>query len=978
MRATSWPFPTREAALDGDAANSPWMRSLAGPWRFRWLEGGAAPEPGFEAPGFDDAGWDTLHVPSCVELAGYGRPQYLNVRYPFVPDPPKVDAASNATMVYRRRFELPPEWEGRTAVLVLDGVESCHEVWLNGTLLGWSEDSRLPTEYVLDPALRSGENVVAVLVRKYSSGSYLECQDMWRMSGIFRPPLLASFPRAALGDAVVHTVRDGGQWRLRVAAGPAEWSPEPPFEASLYAPDGSLCAHGGPAMGALELEVPGAREWSAERPALYRLALRYGDEDWRGFDVGFREVGWEGGVLRVNGQSVKLLGVNRHEHHPRTGRVVNRADMLADARLMKQSNVNCVRTSHYPNSWEWYEVCDRLGLYVVDEANVESHGMGYEPGTTLGNRPEWAEKHVDRAVRMVLRDRNHPCVVAWSLGNEAGGGPCFRQAAEAVRAADGSRPVHYERDNSVADIESAMYPSVAELVSAGERDGPRPFFVCEYAHAMGTAMGDLAEYVEAFDAHARLAGGCVWEWCDQALRQELPDGSGPPGHPEWDWAVGGDFGDEPNDGPFIADGVVLPDRAGTPKLAALKRAYQRVVLEPGDGFVRATNRNAFDDLSGRVLAWEAADDGVVVAAGSRPCPPIPPGGSATLATGPSPPPAAGAVRTYRAELRLGADALWAAAGHVTDVGSSSATAAAPSRGAGASAAWARTGTCAEATVGSGRVRLSAGLPGPATGGVGPGQWELARAATDNDRWFREEFRASGWSDPALEAALKVEGGTAVVGSVLTAAAGRIKAVARWAATSAGAWCEVQFDPEPEGCPVGRVGWRHALEPGEWRARWLGLGPGECYVDRTVGADLGVWAMDAMDLQPSVVRPQDRGVRCGTLWLSLRRGDGAGLLVVAPQAFAWSVAAATPQEDEEARHYVGEAPRRAYTAGGRLWLHLDFVQMGLGGASCGPPPGEGRALRLAKSRWRIAYCPIAPGDDEATLARGLRSVREWPQ
>ena len=552
-RATIESFPSPKEALAG--RSSPWRLSLNGAWRFHHAGNPAAAPANFAATDYDDRQWRTIPVPSNWQMHGYGHPLYTNITYPFAKDPPRVmgtppghfsnfdPARRNEVGSYRHSFEVPASWAGRRVVIHFAGVDSALELWLNGTRVGYSEDSRTPAEFDLTPHLQPGTNLLAARVYQNSDGSYLEDQDMWRLSGIFRDVFLRSEALADLADLEVRAglAADHTTGTLQVR----------PFLHNLDTKEAALAvlielldAKGGtlresqtdltlaPGTSQLALldvdPVPGVRRWSAETPELYTVmvtVLREGHiVSVHAVRTGFRRVEIRAGRLHVNGQPVLIKGVNRHEIDPATGHHVSEASMRRDLQLMKRTNFNAVRCAHYPNDPRFYALCDEIGLYVVNEANIESHGMGYGP-ESLAKNPAWERAHLDRIRSMVERDKNHPCIIAWSLGNEAGDGPNFVAAAAWIKARDSSRPVMSEQAQELAhtDFISPMYATLAQIQAFAKReakkpiDEQRPLILCEYNHAMGNSSGNLAEYWELFRREPLLQGGFIWDWVDQGL-----------------------------------------------------------------------------------------------------------------------------------------------------------------------------------------------------------------------------------------------------------------------------------------------------------------------------------------------------------------------------------------------------------------------------------------------------------------------------
>jgi beta-galactosidase len=665
--ATLTPWPDEAGALTLAPDRSPWRRLLNGSWRFHFLPGREGAPTGFEAEAFDDARWATIPVPSNWQLEGYGTPIYSNIRHPFPADPPRVPRERNETGLYRTRFEVPADWKGMRVLLHFAGVQSAFSLWVNGQPAGYSEGSMTPAEFDVTAHVRPGTNVLAVEVIRWSDGSYLEDQDFWRLSGIFRDVVLLARPAVHIGDFEVVTDLDEAYRDARLLVEVTVQGEQPATGEPLSVRARLLDATGkqvaaetaglgaAPVSGAgrtvrLEAAVGNPLKWSAETPHLYTLALALLDGTGReievvGARVGFREVEIRGGLFLVNGVPITVRGVNRHEFDPRRGRAIDEASMLRDVQLIKRGNFNAVRTSHYPNHPRWYELCDEYGLYVFDEANLESHQLWFLENRSPVKFPEWREAIVDRGVSMVERDKNHPSVVVWSLGNESGMGENMVAMADAIRSRDASRrPIHYEsRDLGAAvndaatggplarlsalyhifrwtrslshfDINSAMYPRPDAIVGMMERDTrKRPVILCEYGLSLGNSDGSFARYWDVFGSQPRLQGGFVWQWADLALAKTTPDG-------KTFWAYGGDFGDEPNDGVFCLTGITFPDRSPKPALEEIKKAQQPVRFEAAEkdlarGVVRLRNTYDFQGLDFLRLKWQVSASGVVVQEG---------------------------------------------------------------------------------------------------------------------------------------------------------------------------------------------------------------------------------------------------------------------------------------------------------------------------------------------------------------------------
>ncbi len=869
--------------------------SLSGTWRFHF----SPTVDGRRTDLWGEEGWGEIAVPGHWELQGHGTPIYSNVEYPHPKDPPRV-GNDNPVGTYRRSFSCEVR-EGRRYFLRFDGVESFFTVWLNGEEVGFSKDSKTPAEFEVASLVRS-ENDLVVQVFKWCDGSYLEDQDFWRLAGVFRDVWLVERPGVFVRDVFAHVSYDPSAGTGRLAP-EAETDGQGECETWLCSSSGEeVWRESEDAAVMLQQVLP----WTSEAPTLYHLYVRCG-EDLVSTTVGFRTVEWGSGVFCINGVPIKLRGVNRHEFDDQRGRAVTEEGMLQDVLLFKQNNINCVRTSHYPNCERWYELCDEYGIYVVDEANIESHGMGYGD-ESLGHAPEWREAHVDRVRNMVERDKNHPCVVMWSLGNEAGPGKNFEACADWIRSRDKSRPIHYERYNEVADVESCMYPSVGRLIAHGESEDDRPFFMCEYAHAMGTAMGNLAEYWDAVESHRRLMGGCVWEWCDHGLRQAKDGG--------WRWAYGGDFGDAPNDGNFCCDGVVLPDRTVTSKLRELKQVYRQVrSVATSKGF-KAQNRFDFRSLTGLEARWTIDFDGEIAAEGRAPLDGIAPQNSREFEL-PKVTQPGNCVLTVRYFTTV--DSPWAKKGH--EIGFDQ-----HFLGGGPFAFRPKTAALgARIDEQSGLVVADGLLVSPTTG--------LFRAFTDNDKWMRDAFLSAGMHELKRSLVKIEESGrhTSVSAIYLSKSGAGVSEQADYGFTEEGLSVNVQWSPIGELPQLPRLGLDLVLDPALKHMRWYGLGPHESYPDRKSSVRLGWWKGSVADQFETQIRPQDGGNKEGVRFVSLTDASGHGL------CFLFDGPVSVKASHFSANHLLETAHMHDLKPDSEIHLCIDSFVLGLGGASCGPPP-----------------------------------------
>ena len=638
-----WPFENEKAVSVRDHESSPWYQSLNGKWKFHWTKNPDNRPKDFYKPSFYTGGWADINVPGNWERQGYGTAIYVNETYEFddpmfnfKKNPPFVPYEENEVGSYRRTFTVPTDWDGRRVVLCCEGIISFYYVWVNGEKLGYNQGSKTPAEWDITDKLKPGENTVALEVYRWSSGSYLECQDMWRLSGIERSVYLYSTPRQYIADYKVVSTLDkntykDGIFNLDVQiAGPA--NPDARIAYQLKDADGKTVLKEEAKVPTgensritfKETTIPDVKAWSAEHPNLYTLVLSLKDAGGKeteltGGRVGFRTSEIKDGRFCVNGVPTLVKGTNRHEHS-QLGRTVSRELMLKDIELMKQYNINTVRNSHYPTDPLWYELCDEYGLYMIDEANIESHGMGYGP-ESLAKDSTWLPAHMDRTRRMYERSKNHPCIVIWSLGNEAGNGINFERTYDWLKSVEKNRPVQYERaeQNYNTDIYCRMYRSVdviKEYLNQKEPKIYRPFILCEYVHAMGNSVGGLKEYWDVFENEPMAQGGCVWDWVDQSFRELDENGN-------WYWSYGGDYGPKgiPSFDNFCCNGLVSADREPHPHLNEVKKVYQYIKTKLTDErnlTLSIKNWYDFSNLNEYTLNWQlVTDDGRTVRQGTE-------------------------------------------------------------------------------------------------------------------------------------------------------------------------------------------------------------------------------------------------------------------------------------------------------------------------------------------------------------------------
>ena len=1017
-------YPTRELALSMDRKASPYVRLLNGVWKFNLAASPEQTPPGFYASGYDASDWADIQVPGNWQIQRFADiPIYTNVHYPFPANPPFVPP-ENPTGCYRRIFHLDPAWNGRDVFLLFESVDSAFYVWVNGQQAGYSQDSRLPAEFEITRFVQPGENTLAVQVMRYSDGSYLEDQDMWLLSGIQRDVILYSKPRVALRDFSVRT-RFDNRYQDAWLSVEAKISRVPDMrdysvEAMLYDHVGnsvfetpisayiedetsfSFPPRKKTAAVIIEQHVEDLRQWTAETPYLYRLVLALIDPDgevveFESCQVGFRQVEVRDGVILLNGRRLVLRGVNRHEHHPERGRAVTEEDMRADIRLMKQLNFNTIRTSHYPNHPRWYDLCDEYGLYIIDEANIESHGVEGE----LSNDPTWAHAYMERATRMVLRDKNHPSILFWSLGNESGTGPHHAAMAAWMRAYDPTRLIHYESGQpgpQVSDVFSTMYPNLdwirQRLADPAET---RPFILCEYAYAKGNSTGNFFKFWDMVDASPRFQGGCIWDWHDKALRHVNERG-------EPFFAYGGDFGEDfdysqDNEDPqMCCNGIVGPDLVPHPGAYEVKKIQAPVGVKVASdedllaGRLFVQNKYHSLSLNHLNILWELIEDGNLIASGEISSPDLQPGHQAEIEVPYQMPEPLTPGAEYHLILRftLAEGTPWAEKGHEV--------------------AWEQ--FCMPFPVPPAPVIETSEMPYLSV--VEEEQLVTVRGQDFEVVFDRNEgainlYRAgdrqllvSGPRENYYRAPTDIDllmGNPAA--NVHKWRAAGLDRLVRWVR----AFGVAQMSPQQvivrvhgrlaaEDKPVGidseivyriygnghividnrvsiderlpfvpRVGLELVLPPGMEHLSWYGRGPHENYVDRKKGAAVGRYMSTVADQFTPYVHPSECGGKEDVRWLALADETGAGLLVSGLDPLHFDALHYSVQDLTQARHPYELTPCK------EVILHLDGRHMGVGGddgwmASVHPefriPPGN--------YAYRLRLQPLRALDDPAEAAR----------
>jgi beta-galactosidase/beta-glucuronidase len=978
---TRVPYADGKTALICERDKSPWFFLLNGDWRFSLAPNPESVPKDFYTGDYDAEEWDTIPVPSNWQMLGYDKPMYTNVRYPFPADPPRVPHYDNPVGLYRRDFEIPEAWKGKQIFLTFEGVDSAFYVWLNGELVGYSQGSRLPAEFNITSYLRSGRNILAVQVYRWSDGSYLEDQDMWRLSGIYRDVYLFCTPDVHIGDFFVRTDLDKEyndatlRVRVRVRNLSSSHIDGCTVKINLFDTDNRLVFDetlirtlerikaSEEVTVDLERRVENPQKWSAESPYLYTLLItlmndRTGILEVERCKVGFRRVEVRDGRIVVNGVPVLLKGVNRLEHDDVTGHTVTLESMITDIELMKQFNFNAARTSHYPNDPAWYDLCDKYGMYVIDEANIECHGIANigrkEFRREPANDPEWRNAFMKRCVRMVERDKNHPCVIMWSLGNESGYGSNHDAMAGWIHSYDPTRLVHYEgtirvsgKVSPIVDVISVMYPSIDRLIELAEdSDDDRPIIMCEYAHSMGNSTGNLKEYWKTIRKYRRLCGGFIWDWVDQGIKMKTDE-------EEW-WAYGGDFGDEPNDSNFCINGLVWPDRTPQPAMWECKKILQPVEAEAIDlytGKVKIVNRHDFSSLGGLDIEWELCIDEDILERGCLSKLSTPAGCSETI-TIPFTRPKLNPEADYWLNLRfkLSHNTIWAEKGHelglsqfkmpfgiplgrvlkIEDMSNLQLKESAKEIMI--------SGVDFSLTFDKEQARCSLEYRGTEVMKSGP-SLNVWRAPTDNDA----KRMAVRWREFGLDRIEHKIRSVEVEKVIPQAVRLRVASKACLPKVAEGFDCsytytvygssdiiiDVHIVPSRKLPPLPRAGLQFCT-PGDYSTfAWYGRGPHENYCDRKEGAPVGVYRGTVDDQYVPYIMPQENGNKTDVRWLSLTDENGTGLLAVG-----------MPLMEVSAHYFAVENLTRAkhtfeLKRCDDIVLNLDYRQSGLGGASCGP-------------------------------------------
>ncbi len=979
--STLIPFESPARAL-GKWEDSPYFISLNGTWKFNWVKNPSERPENFYKEEFKVDNWEEIDVPSNWQMRGYGIPIYTDVNYPYSINTqiiPKIDHNYNPVGSYRRKFNVPTNWKGREIFIHFGGVKSAFYIWINGEKVGYSQGSMTPAEFNITKYLKNDNNILAVEVYRWSDGSYLEDQDMWRFSGIFRDVYLYSTPKVHIRDFYVRCVLDENyeNSKLKVSVKVIHYGKDEVdqhnIEISLvdieqrYVNSEILMNEalsiktGTEQVLELEANIKNPKKWTAETPNLYDLFLILKNSEGQITEVenckfGFRKIELsDQGSFLVNGESIIFKGVNRHEHDPDNGRAISYDRMVEDIIIMKQNNINAIRTSHYPNHTKWYDLCDEFGIYVLDECNLESHGLR---DIIPGSDPNWTDACVDRMISMVERDKNHPSIVMWSLGNEAGMGENFKIMKKETLKLDSTRPIHYEGDykQEISDVISSMYFSPKQLERNLKRNtagtpgrmvklsSPRPYILCEYAHAMGNSLGNFQEFMDVFEKYPNAIGGFIWDFIDQGLRKVSDKG-------EEFWAYGGDYGDEPNDKNFCINGIVLPDRKPNPSLFEVKKVYQNIKFYPVslvEGKLVIHNKFNFISLDDFITKWELTANGKVIQQGLIDSLNIGPSEKKELMV-PFREPNLEPNTEYHLKMimSLGKNKLWAEKGHAiawdqfkipyNTLKESSSLQELPEIAL---------DNLKESYVIKGddfKIRI-----GKETGVLEtyiyrniellntpliPNFW---RAPTDNDLGlidFSEQSFPSfdfSWKDTSKKRTVKditfEKVNPNIIRVFVLFAIDNSKEDMALTYTIYGDGNIVIKNSIKPSINMARLGMQLTIQNEFNQLTWFGRGPHETMLDRKTGGAIGIYSGKVDELVHNYIRPQENGNRTDIRWAALTNKESVGLFVSDIGGTYLSISAwPYSLEDLELAKHTYDLPKREF-----ITFNIDYKQQGVGG------------------------------------------------
>jgi len=992
-RATFLPFADKQSAIADIYENSPWFCSLNGNWKFQWSPTPDQRPKDFYKTDFNVVNWKEIQVPSNWELEGYGIPIYTNSTYPFPRNPPYIDHSDNPVGSYRRYIDLPASWNGRRVYLHFEGGTSAMYIWVNGQKVGYSENTKSPCEFDITKYVKPGKNLVAVEAYRWSDGSYLEDQDFWRISGIDRNVYLYSTQQVRIADFFAHPELDAAYKNGTLAVDVTlsnynKSAKSAEVEASLLDATGKeifsqTLKIKTPADGKREATLTSAVSspnlWSSETPYLYTLVLTLKDENGKFIEtvsskIGFRKVELKDGQLLVNGKRIMVHGVNMHEHNPITGHYQDLATMMKDIRMMKQHNINAVRCSHYPQNTEWVKLCDKYGIYLVDEANIESHGMGYGK-ENMAFDPAWDGAHMARTVSLVERDKNSPAVILWSLGNECSNGDVFFKTYKWIKERDKSRLVQFEQahEKENTDVVCPMYPSIRYMKEYAARENvKRPFIMCEYAHAMGNSSGNFKEYWDIIRGSKNMQGGFIWDWVDQGF--EVTDEAG-----RKYWAYGGDMGSQnyTNDENFDHNGLVFPDRIPHPGLMEVKRFYQDIYFKaehPETGLITVANEFHYTNLQNYEFNYEVLKNGEVIKTGSFDLDLAPESEKEVKLALPEMPVADGVeyLLNVFATTRVGTEVI--PQGH--EVAREQFKLGGGNYFVKQSAAGTvkLTDEKDRFTMNAGGVSVSINKwSGLMDGYQFAGKWyfnqkptpNFWRAPTDNDFGNGMEHKCNIWRVAGSNTSIKNIAAKEENGKVIVTADLYLKDVASnyqivYTMSGDGELAvNVSYKAGANELPeMPRFGMIMSLDKEFENFSYYGRGPWENYADRNNASLIGIYSSKVSDQYVPYTRPQENGYKTDLRWLTLTNNDGKGIRIEGLQPICASALQNWPEDfdpglSKKYRHTNDITPNRD-----EVILSVDLAQRGVGGDnSWGAYPHEQYLLKAKEYKYGFLIKPV---------------------
>ena len=1007
-RATFYLFPDSESAMKGDYTTSPFFKSLNGKWKFNYADKPSERPKNFYQNGYDVSSWADINVPGNWEMQGFGTPIYVNIGYGgFTINPPFTSHDDNPVGSYKRSFDIPASWDGKHIILHFGGSTSGMYVWVNGEKVGYVQSTKNPAEFDITSFVRPGRNEVACEVYRWTDGSYLEDQDFWRLSGLERDVYLYCVSDQRISDIFARAgldkkYKDG---ELNLDLNLLNYSTEDAklaVDLKLYDKSGRKVFSTGRnvaiAGNAEKCEVFNTRirnvsKWSAETPNLYTLVVTLSDKSGKVLEstsakIGFRTVEIKDAQLLVNGLPIEVHGVDLHEHHPIEGHTVDKTTMLKDLQLMKQNNINAIRMSHYPQTPMMYDLCDEYGIYIVDEANIEIHGMGVRHNRDLDTiphpayRPDWRAAMLDREKSLVERDKNHPSVIIWSLGNEAGNGQNFVVAYDWIKERDKTRPVQFEQANEDynTDIVCPMYPSIKYMKEYASRtDATKPFIMCEYAHAMGNSTGNFQEYFDIIRSSRQMQGGFIWDWVDQGFLTKDENG-------RHYWAYGGDFGarNRNNDENFCINGLVMPDRTPHPGIVEVKKVYQdiRFVADVQRGTIRIENHFNHRDLSNYSFDWQLLRNGEIIKQGTYNQINAQPGKNIEVKI-----PMSGIDLEDGAEYYYNIFAIVKVGDELIPAGHEQAreeVELTPHRRF--SPDLTSTPTVTEGKYGkhhtdvwsikAGEIEIIINKNGGVAAyncagrnlipyGIEPSFW---RAPTDNDWGNGAHKRSNAWryaaetaGKPAVE--MRTEGNTVKVTVSRELGAVGCDYVTLYTIFGDGTLGVTETLLPKEGVSVPelmRYGTTIAMPKSYENFRWYGRGPEENYSDRNTATFVGIYEGKVADQYYPYIRPQESGNKTDVRWATLTDNEGYGIKVTGEELLNVSALNVTPADLDPGMQKHNMHNSDVWPDRKKVYFNVDLGQRGLGGDnSWGAAPHEPYLLKGGEYSFTYFISPVIP-------------------